>query len=193
VPNAIYVEGWVTRIPDFSSVLQSSMASISSFRTYGDRFDRFNEGLLVHEILLHWPSLQRVRILAYISCTTLVHVKSLIHVHFDGFVPGNSFIRDLLCNPEACPQLQTIRLDEYPVWELLFAMLRERNKRGFPIIKQIFLRGYPAAPILSKLVMLLRGRSDVYTTRSIDEVIYRRFARGKQRLWVVGFSLNCCD
>lgn len=144
------------------------MVSISLLTVDGEEFDCLNNGLLIHEISLHWPLLQRVRI---VDDTTLVHAKSLGHVHFHEFVPGNNFIRELLRNPEACPQLQTIRLDTYPIWELLFAMLQERNQGGFPIIKQICLCGYPVAPILSKLVMLLRGQADVYTTRSIDEVI----------------------
>jgi hypothetical protein len=41
-------------------------------------------------------------------------------------------------------------------------------------LQELVLPGFPILAILSQLVKLLQGRTDVYTDRDIDEVIYKR-------------------
>ena len=41
-------------------------------------------------------------------------------------------------------------------------------------IQELVLPNFPVLAILSRLVQLLQGHTDVYTNRDIDEVIYKR-------------------
>lgn len=108
-------------------------------------------------------------------CKTLIGVRSLREVNFDSTRPIlDGFLLDMLENPTACPNLNTIKSSRYPTWELLFEILRCRNKLNHKSIKQLSLLAYPAPPILTPLVLLLQGRSDIHTRKNISEVIYRR-------------------
>jgi hypothetical protein len=70
---------------------------------------------------------------------------------------GNEFLLKMLENPEACPRLHTIAIEHYPLWELLFEVLRRRNSGGLQRITQIRLRRLPVLQLLWRLVRLLGG------------------------------------
>jgi hypothetical protein len=89
---------------------------------------------------------------------------------------ANGFLLKILENPEACPQLYTIMISEYPLWELLFEVLRQRNSSGLRRITQITLPRIPVLQLLWRLVRLLSGETAVFTNRDVDEVIAKRLA-----------------
>jgi hypothetical protein len=80
----------------------------------------------------------------------------------------------MLENPEACPRLHTIAILDYPLWELLFEVLRRRNSSGVQRITQIYLPGLPVLQLLWRLVRLLSGETSIFTYRDVDEVIEKR-------------------
>lgn len=85
----------------------------------------------------------------------------------------SGFLSAILQNPEIFPRLHTIRMDGYPFWELLFALMRKRLAgNGIPI-KRLVLPSLPCAYILSHLIRLLKG-DPVYTARDTDVVIFQR-------------------
>lgn len=114
------------------------------------------------------------------------HLRSLQMVEFTSTYSTtrviNEFLLDLIHHPEALPHLHIINCDWAPTWELLFEVLRRRNYRNITSIKQLTLRTYPAMPILSRLVLLLQGHSDVHTAGDVDDVIYRRFNDENKKL-----------
>jgi hypothetical protein len=89
---------------------------------------------------------------------------------------ANEFLLKMLENPEACPQLYAITIWEYPLWELLFEVLRQRNSSGLQRITQITLPRLPVLQLLWRLVRLLSGETSVFTNRDMDEVIAKRLA-----------------
>jgi len=95
----------------------------------------------------------------------------------DNATAGNRFLLKMLENPEACPRLHTITIsDYYPLWELLFEVLRRRNSSGLQRITQIRLPHLPVLQLLWRLVWLLSGETSIFTSRDVDEVIYKRIA-----------------
>jgi hypothetical protein len=89
-------------------------------------------------------------------------------------VAVNSFLLCLVRNPTQCPHLHTLKVAGYPSWELLFETLRRRNAMQVAQMKQVIIQTYPHLVILSKLVKLLQGRTDVFSSRDIDSIIERR-------------------
>jgi hypothetical protein len=86
----------------------------------------------------------------------------------------NFFFLDLLRYPGALPNLSTIKSRRFPSWELLFEVLRRRNAAQMYRLQELVFPNFPILAILSRLVKLLQGHTDVYTNRDIDEVIYQR-------------------
>jgi hypothetical protein len=84
------------------------------------------------------------------------------------------FLLELLRHPLALPDLSTIKSDGYPFWELLFEVLRQRNTAQMHPLQELVLPGFPVFTILSRVIKLLQGHTDVYTNRDIDEVIRQR-------------------
>jgi len=87
---------------------------------------------------------------------------------------GNRFLLKMLENPEACPRLHTIEIPDYPLWELLFEVLRRRNSSGVQRITQIRLPRLPVLQLLWRLAWLLSGETSIFTYRDVDEVIAKR-------------------
>jgi hypothetical protein len=94
--------------------------------------------------------------------------------YFDNDTAGNWFLLEMLGNPEACPRLRTIAISHYPLWELLFEVLRRRNSSGLQRITQIRLPHLPVLQLLWRLVRLLSGKTSIFTYRDVDEVIEKR-------------------
>jgi hypothetical protein len=94
----------------------------------------------------------------------------------------NFFLLDLLRHPGALPNLSTIKTGGFPAWELLFEVLRRRNMAQLRPLQELVFPGFPILAILSRLVKLLQGHTDVYTNRDIDEVISKRW--GDKSLYV---------
>jgi hypothetical protein len=93
-----------------------------------------------------------------------------------GEMAENHFLLKMLENPEACPRLHTIAIAGYPLWELLFEVLRKRNSSGVQRIARITLPRLPVLQLLWRLVRLLSGEKFVFTNRDVDEVIAKRIA-----------------
>jgi hypothetical protein len=104
----------------------------------------------------------------------VVHLPSIRIIDFAYSGALNLFLLDLLYYPEALPNLSTIKIDSDACWELLFEVLRQRNMAHMHRIQELVLPGVPVLAILSRLVKLLQGHTNVYTNRDIDEVIYKR-------------------
>jgi hypothetical protein len=122
------------------------------------------------------PKFESLRTLQITDSSTVkwvVHLPSIRVIDFTSW-PINSFLLDLLRHPEALPNLFTIKFVDYPCWELLFEVLRRRNMAQMHRIQELVLPGVPVLAILSRLVKLLQGHTDVYTNRDIDEVIFKR-------------------
>jgi hypothetical protein len=96
----------------------------------------------------------------------IIDVKHSETLHF--------LLLGLLRHPEALPNLSTIIIRGHPCWELLFEVLRRRHTARMHRIHELVLPGVPVLAILSRLVKLLQGHTDVYTNRDIDEVIRKR-------------------
>jgi hypothetical protein len=86
----------------------------------------------------------------------------------------NLFFLDLLQHPGALPNLSTIKTCVFPSWELLFEVLRRRNAAQVRPLEELVLPNFPVLAILSRVVKLLQGNTDVYTNRDFDEVIDKR-------------------
>jgi hypothetical protein len=86
----------------------------------------------------------------------------------------NLFFLDLLRRPGALPSLSIIKTYSFPSWELLFEVLRRRNTAQMHRLQELVFPNFPVLAILSRLVKLLQGHTDAYTSRDIDEVIYKR-------------------
>jgi hypothetical protein len=95
-------------------------------------------------------------------------------VEFQSIGDSNRFLFKMLENPEACPRLHTISMSEYPIWELLFELLRNRNSSGMQRITRIHLPCLPVLQLLWRLVRLLGGETSVFNNRDVDEVIVKR-------------------
>ena len=124
-----------------------------------------------------FESLRTLRITGSSTTAWVVHLPSIRIIDFTypfTYRPLNSLLLDLLRHPEALPNLSTIKTRIYPCWELLFEVLRRRNTVQMRRIQELVLPGVPALAILSRLVKLLQGHTDVYTNRDIDQVIYKR-------------------
>jgi hypothetical protein len=104
----------------------------------------------------------------------VVHLPSIRIIDFAYSGALNLLLLDLLRHPGALPNLSTIKNRCYPCWELLFEVLRRRNVAQMHRIQELVLPSIPVLAILSRLVKLLQGHTDVYTNRDIDKVIYKR-------------------
>jgi hypothetical protein len=92
-----------------------------------------------------------------------------------GFIgAGNMFLLKMLENPEACPRLYTIAMGAYPLWELLFEVLRKRNSSSMRRITEIRFPRLPVLQLLWRLVRLLSGETSIFTNRDVDGVIAKR-------------------
>jgi hypothetical protein len=80
----------------------------------------------------------------------------------------------MLENPEACPRLHTIVIERYPLWELLFELLRKRNSSSVQRITRISSPRLPVLQLLWRLVRLLGGETSVFTNRDVDKLIEER-------------------
>ena len=126
-----------------------------------------------------FESLQTLEIEATSTAEWVVHIPSIRIIYFSYSFrssPLNSFLLDLLRHPKALPNLSTVKTRNYPCWELLFEVLRRRNRAQMHRIQQLVFPSFPVFAILSRLVKLLQGQTDVYTNRDIDEVIQKRHA-----------------
>jgi hypothetical protein len=111
----------------------------------------------------------------YYGCPTdIAPLTRLECVEFGAAVGANRFLLKMLENPEACPRLHTIAISEYPLWELLFELLRNWNSSGMQRITRIRLPRLPVLQLLSRLVRLLSGKTPVFTNRNVDKVIAKR-------------------
>jgi hypothetical protein len=91
---------------------------------------------------------------------------------------GNGFLMEILRNKGSCPRLHTILFQEFPLWEPLFEVMRRRMNDNIQRITRLKFPGPPHIYILRRLVQLLDGASNVYTTRNVDEIISRRRSCG---------------
>jgi hypothetical protein len=125
-----------------------------------------------------FESLQTLEIKATSTADWVVHIPSIRIIYFSHSYrssPLNSLLLDLLRHPEALLNLSTIKTRNYPCWELLFEVLRRRNTAQMHQIQELVFPRFPVFAILSRLVKLLQGHTDVYTNRDIDEVIRKRY------------------
>jgi hypothetical protein len=91
---------------------------------------------------------------------------------------GDEFLMEILRNTGSCPRLHTIKFREFPLWEPLFEVMRRRMTEN---VQQITRLAFPVLPhiyLLRRLVQLLGGASNVYTTRNVDEIITKRHSCG---------------
>jgi hypothetical protein len=116
----------------------------------------------------------------YFGCpqyiTPLTRLECVEFPHHGDAEAVNKFLLKMLANPEACPRLHTIAMSEFPLWELLFEVLRKRNSSGVQRITHIRLPRLPVLQLLWRLVRLLSGEKSVFTDRDVDEVIAKRIA-----------------
>jgi hypothetical protein len=85
---------------------------------------------------------------------------------------------EMLRSEGVFPRLHTIKFQEFPRWEPLFEMMRQRITQN---VQRITCLGFPVLPhiyLLRRLVQLLGGTSAVYTRRNVDEIIYKRRSCG---------------
>jgi hypothetical protein len=124
-----------------------------------------------------FESLRHLQIIKSLTTKWVVHLSSIRIIDFYISFPSpalNRLLLNLLRHPGALPHLSTIKTDINPCWELLFEVLRRRNMAQTRPIRELLFPGFPILAILSRLVKLLQGHTDVYTNRDIDEVIYKR-------------------
>jgi hypothetical protein len=125
-----------------------------------------------------FESLRTLQISEPLTIEWVVHLPSIRIIDFayrSTSEPLNFLLLHLLRHPDALPNLLTLKSRTYPWWELLFEVLRRRNTAQMHRIQELRLPGFPILAILSRLVKLLQGNTDVYTNRDIDEVIYKRW------------------
>jgi hypothetical protein len=87
---------------------------------------------------------------------------------------GNKFLMEMLRSTGSCPRLHTIKFQGFPLWEPLFEVMRRRMIDNVQRITRLALRALPHIYLLRRLVQLLGGISNVYTTRNVDEIIAKR-------------------
>jgi hypothetical protein len=122
-------------------------------------------------------SLRTIQITEPSNTEWVCHLSSICGVDFpDRYTSQapNFFLLDLLRHPGALPNLSTIKTYSFPSWELLFEVLRRRNAAQMHRLQELVFPIFPALAILSRLVKLLQGHTDVHTNRDIDEVICKR-------------------
>jgi hypothetical protein len=129
-----------------------------------------------------WNS-KSITFISDISPRDITPLSRLESVEFSyGDTPANEFLLKLLEIPEACPQLYTIAISGYPLWELLFEVLCRRNASGLRRITRLCLPHLPVLQLMETLVRLLSGETAVFTTRNVDELIVKRMA--SPQMWV---------
>jgi hypothetical protein len=124
-----------------------------------------------------FESLRTLRITEPSTVEWVVHLPSIRVIDFtrlDLSWQLNSFLLDLLRHPEVLPNLFAIKTRSYPCWELLFEVLRRQNTAQMRRIQELVLPNFPILVILSRLVNLLQGHTNVYTNQDMDEVIHKR-------------------
>jgi len=119
-----------------------------------------------------FESLRTIHITDSSNTEWVCHLSSIRIIDFTK--SPNFFFLDLLRFPGALPNLSVIKTCSFPSWELLFEVLRRRNVAQMHRLQEFVFPNFPVLTILSRLVKLLQGHTDVYTNRDIDEVIYKR-------------------
>jgi hypothetical protein len=123
-----------------------------------------------------WNS-KSIKFISDVCPRDITPLSRLESVEFSrGAMASNEFLLKILESPEACPQLQAIAIEGYPLWELLFEVLRKRNSSDLRHITQITLPHLPVLQLLWRLVRLLSGEIAIFTNRDVDEVIGKRIA-----------------
>jgi hypothetical protein len=121
-----------------------------------------------------FESLRTLQITDFYAAEWVVHLPSIHTIDFEYSETLHSLLLGLLRHTGALPNLSTIKFHCCLFWELLFEVLRRRNRTKMHQIQELVLPSVPVLAILSRLVKLLQGHTDVYTNRDIDEVIYKR-------------------
>jgi hypothetical protein len=134
-----------------------------------------NAGVSMHS-LWNSNSIKFISDICPQDITPLSRLESVEFSHRVTAAAANEFLFKILESPKACPQLSVIRISGYPLWELLFEVLRKRNSSGLRRITQITLPRLPVLQLLWRLVRLLSGETAVFTNRDVDEVIVKRLA-----------------
>jgi hypothetical protein len=91
---------------------------------------------------------------------------------------AHRFLMEMLRNTGSCPRLHTIKSPMLLLWEPLFEVMRRRMIDNVQRITRLVLPRIPHIYLLRRLVQLLGGASNVYTTRNVDEIIRRRRSCG---------------
>jgi hypothetical protein len=124
-----------------------------------------------------FESLQTIQITTSSTVKWVLHLSSIRTIDFTHpttFQAVNLFFLDLLRHPGALPSLSIIKSYRFPSWELLFEVLHRRNAAKMHRLQEFMFPNFPVLAILSRLVKLLQGHTDVYTNRDFDEVIHQR-------------------
>jgi hypothetical protein len=132
-----------------------------------------------------FESLRTLRFPGYSTLEWVAHLSSIRTIDFFYLSIGSmldSLLLVLLRHPGALPNLSIIKCNGFPSWELLFEVLRRRNAAQMHRLQELVLPSFPIFAILSRVIKLLQGHTNVYTNRDIDEVIYQR--RLHQSLYV---------
>jgi hypothetical protein len=119
-------------------------------------------------------SMQSLSFTSDICPRDITLLSRLEGVEFSQATAANEFLLKILESPEACPRLHAIAISGYPLWELLFEVLRKRNSSSLRHITRICLPHLPVLQLLWRLVRLLGGETTVFTNRDVDEVIEKR-------------------
>lgn len=156
--------------------------SVSLLSIIPEIFEHINRDSTPLTIQARWPSLRTLRFVynnrlpdSQFPVKTTLSLRTLqILDAYSSNLNLDDFMSGLLHVPDACPHLHTIKIYSQPTWELLFEVLRRRNRLNITGIQHLTLPRYPTPVILSILVSLLQGHSEAYSTKDIDEVITRR-------------------
>lgn len=97
---------------------------------------------------------------------------------FDDREVASEFLMEMLRNDGSCPRLHTMKFRTSPPWELLFEVMRRRMTENVHRITRLTFPVIPHIYLLRRLVQLLNGASNVYTTRNVDGIISRRRSCG---------------
>jgi hypothetical protein len=108
-----------------------------------------------------FESLQTLQIVVPLTAEWVVHLSSIRTINFRYSETLHFPLLDLLRHPGALPNLSTIHIAHRPCWELLFEVLRQRNTAQMHRIQQLVLPGVPVLAVLSLLVKLLQGHTNV--------------------------------
>lgn len=156
--------------------------SISQLTVSSAIFDSLNSTPLRNDAV-RWRRLERIALESNTLSSTVVNLTSLRVLELSSsyhpiegrrLLSINGLLVELLRHPAALLSLEHLKTYRMPCWELLFQTLRKRNSARLGSLKILSFIIIPARPILSRLVKLLHGDAEVYTTRDFDLVIDRR-------------------